>query len=904
MAKQYSFDTYIEAGDYLKKRYPQNERLAALDVESAGIQFAEAYPAAVEVIEAERKDDPRATFPYQPADTRGTRLLKTLGNVPYSAGMLAGDIVEAGLSPIQTAKGIGQTALGAAVSATMPGAYTEEGGVQRKPESVQMFETVKEGFKESLSDRGVQERPLDAISTALIAPGLLAKMGKIGLRAGAKATSPKMQRGVQPQVGAAMPEDRLEFPSGRRAGLSERLSQGAEIFERAEGELQAMDPTVVMARGAKVATQRVGRAGVDASKRLAQRTARIPIDIGKAGAKKIDEILSGTSLGEWARQQSRRAAEKLGVQDLESVGDTALTKIQKAYGKGKEAALGVTEEVLGERPEAGGFFRGLLQHSLGFTFGIGNKAVKELIDVSTAGGKQLDILLDTMRQGDDVIDGVQVTGDAIVSKRIIDDMNEAVRQYSDNQQQIHREMREPLQLNRVMVAIQPIRDEILKNLPDDVRPRADGTVEFSPFYSETGQAKLRNAIESVMAYDKNAISLQQLDNFKGLIDELLYKSDLPPESRSASALRNMRGATRAYIGQIADDPVAMNAKLLDLRNADAQKMLRERAVIGGGMTGMVPESWLQQMTDEALGEFVPVNAGEYSAAMRQYFNYQDNMDRLRDQLRLDRPQTRTFDTGEKDPVTGQPVKEEVLRGRSKDIEVLRSVLGAFDEDTGLALETLQRLAVNTNRPELITQVVGALHRPALGGGLVVRSEISQAGRAAAGGVAHPIAMVMAGLKFLPSIALFSPRYGGEVVSYMFSPKGQQFLGKANAYMPYTPEGRRFLRGKGEDALNALRELAPEGVGFIRRHIAARKNKRPDQVTEQEMIVGLQDYMQIQDELAQADATQIKAVRDFYRYGTAQQRAEDAGGRREERHNLLARLGQPRPGQTGLTPSAR
>ena len=904
MAKQYSFDTYIEAGDYLKKRYPQNERLAALDVESAGIQFAEAYPDAVEVIEAKRKDDPRATFPYQPADTRGTRLLKTLGNVPYSAGMLAGDIVEAGLSPIQTAKGIGQTALGAAVSATMPGAYTEEGGVQRKPESVQMFETVKEGFKESLSDRGVQERPLDAISTALIAPGLLAKMGKIGLRAGAKATSPKMQRGVQPQVGAAMPEDRLEFPSGRRAGLSERLSQGAEIFERAEGELQAMDPTVVMARGAKVATQRVGRAGVDASKRLAQRTARIPIDIGKAGAKKIDEILSGTSLGEWARQQSRRAAEKLGVQDLESVGDTALTKIQKAYGKGKEAALGVTEEVLGERPEAGGFFRGLLQHSLGFTFGIGNKAVKELIDVSTAGGKQLDILLDTMRQGDDVIDGVQVTGDAIVSKRIIDDMNEAVRQYSDNQQQIHREMREPLQLNRVMVAIQPIRDEILKNLPDDVRPRADGTVEFSPFYSETGQAKLRNAIESVMAYDKNAISLQQLDNFKGLIDELLYKSDLPPESRSASALRNMRGATRAYIGQIADDPVAMNAKLLDLRNADAQKMLRERAVIGGGMTGMVPESWLQQMTDEALGEFVPVNAGEYSAAMRQYFNYQDNMDRLRDQLRLDRPQTRTFDTGEKDPVTGQPVKEEVLRGRSKDIEVLRSVLGAFDEDTGLALETLQRLAVNTNRPELITQVVGALHRPALGGGLVVRSEISQAGRAAAGGVAHPIAMVMAGLKFLPSIALFSPRYGGEVVSYMFSPKGQQFLGKANAYMPYTPEGRRFLRGKGEDALNALRELAPEGVGFIRRHIAARKNKRPDQVTEQEMIVGLQDYMQIQDELAQADATQIKAVRDFYRYGTAQQRAEDAGGRREERHNLLARLGQPRPGQTGLTPSAR
>jgi len=905
MAKQYSFDTYIEAGDYLKKRYPQNERLAALDVESAGIQFAEAHPDAVEVIEAERKDDSgRATFPYQPADTRSTRLLKTLGNIPYSAGMLTGDIVEAGLSPIQTAKGIGQTALGAAISATMPGAYTVEGGVQRKPESVQMFETVKEGFKESLSDRGVQERPLDAISTALIAPGLLAKMGKIGLRAGAKATSPKMQRGVQPQVGAGMPEDRLKFPSGRRAGLSERLSQGAEIAERVEGELQAIDPTVMMARGAKVATQRVGRAGVDASKRLAQRTARIPLNIGRAGAKKIDEILAGTSLGEWARSQSRKVAKKFGKENLESIGDTALTKIQKAYGKGKEAALGATEEVLGERPEAGGFFRGLLQHSLGFTFGIGDKAVKELIDVSTAGGKQLDILLDTMRQGDDIVNGVPVTGDAIISKRIVNDLNEAVRQYSDNQQQIHREMREPLQLNRVVVDIIPLRRQILDNLPADVTLAPDGNVQFGPFFSETGQAKIRNAIESIFSVGNNAISLQQLDNFKGLIDELLYEGNLPPESRSASALRNMRGATRAYIGEIADDPVAMNAKLLDLRDAQAQKMLREQAVIGGGMTGLVPESMLQQITDEALGEFVPVGAGEYSAAMRQYFNYQDNMDRLRDQLRLDRPQTRTFDTGDIDPATGQAVKEEVLRGRSKDIEVLRSVLGAFDENTGLALETLQRLAVNTNRPELITQVVGALHRPALGGGLVVRSEISQAGRAAAGGIAHPLAMVMAGLQFLPSIALFSPRYGGEVVSYMFSPKGQDFLRKTNAYMPYTPEGRRFLRGKGEDALNALRESAPDGIGFIRRNVAARKNKRPDQVTEQELAVGLQDYMQIQDELSQADATQIKAIRDFYRYGTAQQRAENASNRREERRNLLTRLGRPRPGQAGLTPSAR
>tara|TARA_R100000808_G_C2151899_1_gene161086 strand:+ start:2155 stop:4875 length:2721 start_codon:yes stop_codon:yes gene_type:complete len=906
MAKQYTFDTFIEAGDFLKRRYPQDENLAQLDVESAGIKWAEAYPDAVEVIEAERQSSPRATFPYQPAE--GHSLLKTIGNIPYSAGMMAGDVASALLSPVETAEGLARTAAGAVQSLALPGAYTmEEGKKQPLPsKNVEMFEAAKEGFRESISDRGVQERPLDAISNALILPGLLAKLGKVGLRGMAQATAPKTRRGVQPEVrevigeGSMMPEDRLEFPSPKRAALSERLSKGAEILERGEKMIQSADPAVVMARGAKEAVQRTGRAGAD----VAKRTARIPVDIAKAGYKQVDKLLDKTQLGDWVRKQQGK---------MQSVGETALTKIQRAAGKTKETGLAGAETMFGERPELGGTLRGLLEQSLGFTFGLGPRVVKELIDISSSGGKQSDVMLDAIRQKDEIVNGVQTTGDAIVSKRIMDDLNKAVRQYAENQSEIHRQMREPLQLNRVVVDIVPLRRQILENLPEDIKLSRDGSVQFGPFFTETGRSAVTNAIKSIFSVGNNAISLQDLDKFKGLIDEMLYESTLSPESRSASALRNLRGATSEYIKNVADDPVAMNAQIRSLREKDIARALPGMTSPPPGSIGeAIPPELLEAFTDDAIvdmfGRAVEVGAGEYSAAMRQYFDFQDNMDRLNDQLRLERPQTRTFATGDVDPATGQPVKEEVLRQRGKDIETLRAVLGAFDEDTGLALETLRQLSVNTKRPELISQIIGALHRPALGGGLVVRSEISQAGRAAASGVAHPIAMVTAAASFLPSLALFSPKYGGQVVAYMFSPDGKDFLNRANKYMPFTPEGRRWIRGKGSEGLAFLQQEAPDGIGFVRRHVAARKNKRPDEVTPDELIVGLEDYMFLQDELAQADKHTISALRDFYRYGAAQERMEEAGGRREERQNLLQQLGQmpqtPSVSTGGLTPQAR
>ena len=46
------FETFIEAGDFLKKRHPNNAKLQGVDVESLGIQWHTAEPDALVVTEA------------------------------------------------------------------------------------------------------------------------------------------------------------------------------------------------------------------------------------------------------------------------------------------------------------------------------------------------------------------------------------------------------------------------------------------------------------------------------------------------------------------------------------------------------------------------------------------------------------------------------------------------------------------------------------------------------------------------------------------------------------------------------------------------------------------------------------------------------------------------------------
>ena len=851
------FDTFIEAGDFLKKRHPNNVKLQGVDVESLGIQWHTAEPDALVVTEASPNRGDRATFPYEPEE--GFNPLKALGNLPYSAGKLAEDVVGAVTSPIETAEGLARGVAGGVESAFIPSAMhtvTESGEkipFSISPKNVETFQAIKGGLKESVSPRGIQERPLDFASNVITGVGAAAKLGKVASRA----------KAAQRLPGA--------------------LDKAGDIFETVEKGAQRYDPANVLMRGGAMAGKKGAQMTADAATRAGRAAGRYamgkvqesrPYKAGQEVVERANSFIESTGIGEQLKQRLTQAPRFSTA--------SAYTRINEAYNKAKQKGGDFTEDVFGERPTPMGVVGGMMEEFLGFTFGLGKQAVRDLKNISMKGDDQTKLMLETIRN----------TDDAVVHRKIATDLKSAVKQYADDQSTLHKTMREPLQLNRVVVSVDPIRDQIRRNLPADIKVLENGQVEFGNFFTETGRSAIENALNSILSFENNVISLQQLDNFKGLIDELLHESGLPPNSRAAAALREMRGPVRQYIGDIADNPVEMNAKLLDLRKMEGDAILRDRALIEGGMANMIPESMLRKITDEALGEFVPVGANEYSAAMRQYFNFQDNMDELRSNLKLERPQTREFATDQIDPATGQPVKEQVLRQKASDIDLLRAVFKSFDDDTGIALETLRHLSEATNRPELISQVVGAMFRPTFGGGLVVRSEISQGVRDAtriAGGLSMN---AMFGMITIPmSLAAFSPKYGGQLFAAAMAPDGARFINET------------FQKAKtyGKRGIDYVKLNAPEYYEQAKRRVAEEKQKRVENVTDAEVLTDIKNMEKALTEMEKVDATTLSKMRDFLRLGTAEQRTTQTGERRQQRQNLLQTLGRPRPGQAGRTP---
>jgi hypothetical protein len=224
--------------------------------------------------------------------------------------------------------------------------------------------------------------------------------------------------------------------------------------------------------------------------------------------------------------------------------------------------------------------------------------------------------------------------------------------------------------------------------------------------------------------------------------------------------------------------------------------------------------------------------------------------------------------------------------------MLRAVFKSFDDDTGIALETLRHLSEATNRPELISQVVGAMFRPTFGGGLVVRSEISQGVRDAtriAGGLSMNAMFGM--ITILPSLAAFSPKYGGQLFAAAMAPDGAKFINET------------FQKAKtyGNRKIDYVKLNAPEYYERAKRRVAEEKQKRAENVTDAEVLTDIQNMEKAATELEKIDATTLSKMRDFLRLGTAEQRTTQTGERRQQRQNLLQTLGRAIPGQTGITP---
>lgn len=849
----YRFQSYIELGEAIKQAKPEYKDR---DSESLGLRFAERYGDQYRVRVDEEED--RATFAYDPEE--GFNVLKTLGNLPSSAGAIAEDVATAVMNPIDTAEALGRGVAGAAELAL---------GTDYSPENKRVAEQLGQGLAASagfdkvgdeyeFTGRGIQERPLDILG--MLAGG--ASVGAKGAALGAKAVG----RGAR-AVGAADTASR----AGRVVGAAERVGAAA----------QALDPAVALPRAA-----------VGATKGAVKGTGRLAVGAGKAVGRKAAAPFKGTYESIEKTVKDLPFAESLRnmAQGASDAADSPLNKIRDFAQKAKESAKTAKDTGLREaektfdQPVSGkGIFRGLLENAFGFTWNTGPKLVGEMFNIAESDPAGRKAMLEAIRQADEVVDGRTVDGDAVVARRILSKVSEAAKNYYDDSQRIHAELREPLQLDRIVVPTVDYRNRIVQTLPKGISITQDGFA-FDPLFSETGKQAVKEVLDKI--YDpqvgNGVISLERLDKVKQLIRQKLYEGTLDSSTDAAKALRSMYAETRKYIGEVADNPDVMNAQLAKLREQEVNKFLKQQALTGGGMQGMIPESLLQKIADENIAELVGVGVGEYSAAMRQYFNFEDFMGRLVDDLRLKNPERRTMikiDDQNK-PIIGEgglPETEELLRQPGKEREILRAVSNVFDDEAGLAFETLKELSEKTNNPTLIAEVIGFNLRPTIAGGLAPRGEIGQAARSAAGGIAHPLAMVGLALEIPPTIAFFSPKYGAQVMARIYSPEGRA------AIDAFKMRGKAFFqdgKNRATDAYRQAQGLAAEAL-----------KKRPGSVSPSEVADFMDDFAMASDEIANLPPRQQSTLQTLLQGGTLTQRAQEQGEQAQQRNNILSRLGR-------------
>ena len=487
----FRFKTYAELGEAVKQARPE---LAERNSESVGLRFADRYGDRYNVLVDEESD--RAPFAFDPEE--GPNVLKTLGNIPYAAGQVVGDLATAITSPIETIEGLGRGAAGAAEMAM---------GTQFSPENIRVAQQLGEGMagmagfekqdgEFEFTGRGIQERPADILSLLAGGAGVAAKGAGIGAKA---------------------------------AGAS-RLARGAETAAKAA---QIADPTLAVPRAGIAAARGAGRVAGRVAKAAAAPVIKPIKNVAQRTRKYLDEM-------EVNPDNPLVKKVMAGRQRMQEEANTALEKLRKAQGKGAAAVGEASETVFGERPTVGNVARGLAEQFFGFSFGVGPRVVGDMMDISTAGGDNLNTMLRVIRHD----------SDADVAREIIDDVNTAVKKYADDQGEIHRQMREPLQMDRILIDSEPIRQRVQAALTPMVKYSLD---EFGRI--EKGSVTLgdviatkpanRTAFNNVLraVFDKpEEMTASQLDDLKRLIDDNLYDVNLTPEAEGV--LKGVRGEIR------------------------------------------------------------------------------------------------------------------------------------------------------------------------------------------------------------------------------------------------------------------------------------------------------------------------------------------------------------------------
>jgi len=848
----YRFNTYIELGEAVKKAKPE---FANRNSESLGLEFAEKYGNELDVRVSE--EDDRATFAYDPEE--GFNILKTLGNLPSSAGAIAEDLATAVMNPLDTAEALGRGAAGAAELAL---------GTDISPENKRVAEKLGRGIAESagfdkvgdefeFTGRGIQERPLDILGMLAGGTSVAAKGASLGARG----------------VGRA-----ARAVGGTDAGGA--AASVAKAAERVGATAQALDPTLVVPkagyRAAKAVTKGTAKAGLKAGKfglgvgmKAGNRFVVEPLRVKYEGSKAKAAIDDVTDAVEGATEFAPGFVDRFrevmgGVTDTVKgvTREQAYDALRRGIEKVEEVSTEGIKAVSGGRAEpvkAGSVFDGLISAWFGFTTGLGQNVIQKVIDYSKLSDQSFrQVMLD-------VVNKKPEPGRA-VGEDVLDELTKATKKYQEKMQGASKEARTALKMDEIDVDMPGLKSQIIQ--------RFNKGGDLSRYGVRIKQVAQEDPAVTNIRADGQIITAPQTDaptKYEVILDE------------------------GGEIVRLMENPGAIREAFENILNNDGKKVydldLSKRAVDDAKDAGVTKtaQAALQQLRDmiyetiiksyetpqaeQVLGRTSSPNANFYQQAMAQYEDYTNRMRLIGQTLGIKDPQRKFGDTD-----------FEVIRQSGDPQQVLRSVLKAFgDNESELSFANLQRLADETNNPYLIPKVLGYSMRPLFGDGLVVRSEISQLGRGLLG------YNLMGGLLTPISLAQFSPRFGGMALSYLYSPDGVRLLkDKATGALDAVLAGSSRVgqaAGKARqsvaDRYKGLRKLAAERTGKSERDVT------PRDVTE--TVTALEKLQNIvQETMSREQQSTLSAL---LQAGAMTERAQSGGERAQERETLLSRLGR-------------
>ena len=901
------FKTLVEAGDYVKSLNRGNLKLLNTPSERVGFDFYESRidgTRPIQISEFRSTDTPH--FPYIEGDWTerpGVSVLKTLGNLPYSAYHMTGDLATAAFSPIESATTLGRAGLGMAESMLIDQPIN--------PTNRLVYEQMKQGLSESLSPRGIMERPLDAASnvafgasTAAKTPGLLARLTKRAISPKGIPTAPKppgqgffndiggrqFREANQPNPnlggsdGVIGPgrfpgfggDGRINFPGSTRARIGNILDQVSDYSGSVGATIDRYDPANVLMRVPGAVTKQGLNWGLKASKYGAKKAKKAvfdpAVDFGKASFEVFNNIVENSPMAEKLRTWRETIKDKKKSPSM---------LIREFYNKGKEKTQEQAQETFGKEINLPGFGRGLLENIFGFTWAVGDRMVHEMFEVAMnptvldeldRPGSQ--VMLDAIRQEDVTIAGRKVSGDAVVGRRLMKKLNDAVKTYTTRQKEIQNNLREPLRMEIVAVPIRDFKAKLQRIIPTQQDALGNITYDFSPFFGETGQTQIRQVLDSIFRTFDDAdanITLKQLDDFKQMVGDARYGKE-PPNQNALKVLDQIYQVTRDYIGEVADNPELMNAKLAKLREEGVEKWLNENV----NEWRYIPSAVLKDFDVQLFGEFVGVDPAQYSAAMRQHFDFVTFMDRLKEDLRLVDPESKRFVevTDEFDTVfdsDGNKVYQEFAKQAVDDKKILRTISTMFDDPSGYPLETFKDLAQFTNNPTLLAELIGYSLRANLAGGLSPKGQIGGMAREVGGGLAHPLAMGIAAVEFLPALTMFSPKYGSQILIRAFSPEGQKFW----------QDNWQYWKEGSKDIVAYYKQAVPEEYERMKSIIARDLGIGRDKVDLAQVEQYFDDYFSVNEELRQLPKGKRQALRDLVLGGRFVESTLGALGRYEQ-----------------------